>query len=192
MKCTQFILPIASALVMSSTGFTMASQGEAKTGNTEPVPKKVPGYHAACNEPANMKSAALSAEAPWISLALQNVEGIGLSKDQVSKLESLRTEFHQQATLETQTIATAEQELERLLYSEPVDIVRARTQTEKIGALSASLRLSRIEALLKGRLVLNPEQRTNLKALVARSASEAHNAMMERVHGKKAPTGEAM
>ena len=192
MKRSQFILPIASALVMSSTGFASASEGESTSGNTEPVPKKGSEYHAACNESANVKPAALSAEAPWISLALQNVERIRLSKDQVSKLESLRTEFHQQATRETQTIATAEQELERLLSSEPVDIVRARTQMEKIGALRASLRLSRIETLLKGRLVLSPEQRTNLQALVARSASEAHDVMMERVHGKKAPADKAM
>lgn len=192
MKRTKFILPIASALVMSSTGFAMASQGEARSGNAEPVPKKGSEYHAACNESVNMKSAALPAEAPWISLALQNIERIGLSKDQVRKLESLRTEFHQQATRETQTIATAEQELERLLSSEPADITRVRTQTEKIGALSASLRLSRIETLLKGKLLLSPEQRTNLQALIARSASEAHNAMMERVHGKKAPAEKAM
>jgi len=78
-----------------------------------------------CHDPADAATATLPLEAPWVSLALVNAERIGLSAEQVRKLELLRTEFEQRATSQSRTIQTAERALQQLLAAQPVDMQRA-------------------------------------------------------------------
>lgn len=79
-----------------------------------------------------------------------------------------------------------------LLQTDPVKLSLVRQKVDRIGKLQNDLRKSRIETLVDGRAVLDPEQQGKLQDLVARSLADKHNAMMERFHGQARPPGEMM
>lgn len=180
MKLTQNALAVAAILALFLGGQAMA--GEDRTGSAASGETVAP-----CHDTTNVSATALPAEAPWISLAITNGKGIGLSQEQTRTLEKLRSDFQQLSKGQMKAIANAERELNQLLQGDPVKLSLVREQVDRIGALNNDLRQRRIETLLEGRTVLDAEQQEKLQELVARSAVEKHNTMMERYHGQARP-----
>lgn len=128
------------------------------------------------------------AERPWISLALQNRDQLGLTADQVAQLEALRGEFQKEAIRRQADIRVAETELAELLRADPVDLTKVEAKLRQIETLRADLRLSRIRALEKGKALLTPEQWKKLMAAGPRASVEPRKGTtaeegMEAMHG---------
>jgi len=147
---------------------------------------------APCRTQENETIAVIPAEAPWVSLALANAEAIGLSEQQVGELESLRTDFQQISAQHVKSIRAAEDELQTLLNSDPVEPVRIREQLDAVAALRSDLRMRRIESLVSGRAVLSAEQQTALHELVSQASRWHHDSSMDSHHRRSPSTGEAM
>ena len=111
-----------------------------------------------------------SAERPWLNLALQNREQLGLSADQVKTIEAIRSEFQKEATRRSAEIEIAESELSELLRAEPVDLAKVEVKLRRIEGLRTDLRLGRIKALEQGKATLTPEQRKKLEPLSSAGA----------------------
>jgi Spy/CpxP family protein refolding chaperone len=124
----------------------------------------------------------LGSEAPWISLALANAEALGLSADQRKTLEGLRSEYQERAVHHQELIEKSENDLQKLLSATPVNIDQVRAALNTIGSLNVSMRLSRIETLIKGKAVLSAEQRAKLQTLVAKAAGKGDGSMMGHKH----------
>lgn len=171
-------------LLFLATGFFVAVSGlgaplaaDAPPGQPSPKASQSPGRQ---DSPGTEKG--LPAEAPWISLALANAQSISLSAEQQRTLETLRSDYQQRAARDRESIEQAELDLERILSASPPDLDRVRAQLNTIGTLTAAARFSRIETLIKGRAVLNPDQWAKLQALAAKEW-QARGSMMRRYHG---------
>lgn len=118
--------------------------------------------------PAGMMGMAMhgrtsAAEAPWISLALEHSQELGLSAEQVRKLEGLRAGFEKQAIRQSADIRIAELELSELLGAEPVDLSKVQAKLRQADSLRSELRMGRIRTLEEGKAELTAEQREQLK-----------------------------
>lgn len=119
-----------------------------------------------------------TAERPWISLALQNKDQLGLSPGQVTALQSLRSEFEKEAIRRSADLQIAELELAELLRADSADPAKVEAKLRQIEGLRTEIRLSRIKTLEKGKALLTPEQRKKLESLTARASTDAHGDMM--------------
>ena len=118
------------------------------------------------------------AEAPWVTIAIENAQQLKLSADQLGKLQALRADFQKQAIRQSADIRIAELELAELLDSERVELGKVQAKVRQIEALRADLRFARIQTLEKGRAVLTEQQRQQLKQLVSGSAMSTGESMM--------------
>jgi Spy/CpxP family protein refolding chaperone len=118
------------------------------------------------------------AERPWISLALQQRDQLGLTTDQVTQLESLRAEFEKEAIRRSADIQVAETELAELLRAEQVDLTKVEAALGQLEGLRTDLRLSRIKILEQGKALLTPEQRKKLVSLSPRASADPAETMM--------------
>jgi len=130
------------------------------------------------SEIMDMHAGGLSAERPWISLALQNRQQLGLSADQAKTLEAIRSEFQKEATRRSAEIQIAELELSEFLRAEPVDLAKVEAKLRQIEVVRMDLRLSRIKVLEKGKALLTPEQRKKLESLSSRASAAPSRGMM--------------
>ncbi len=131
------------------------------------------GAGAGCPGMAGMP-AAVSYEAPWISMALARAQDLGLTADQVTRLTSLRDEFQREASRIAGEIHAIELELERLYGQRPVDLAAVEGKIRAIVDLQAQLRIGRVSTLEKGWALLTAEQREKLGD---------HDGWMRRMHG---------
>ncbi len=105
-------------------------------------------------------------ERPLISEILSQDQQLGLSQDQVQRLQSLRSSFEKQAIKLQADIRSAEIDLSDLLAVNPPDMAKVEAQVNKIASLQAQMRLARIRTLQDGRAVLSPEQWQKFQAMV--------------------------
>lgn len=115
--------------------------------------------------PGAMAPPASPAERPLITMMLHHRGELGLSDEQVSRLEALRGEFAREAIRRDADIRIAELDLAALLAQNPVDLARAETKIRELGQLRAELRIARLRTLEQGKAVLSAEQRQKLGAL---------------------------
>jgi Spy/CpxP family protein refolding chaperone len=114
----------------------------------------------------------LGAEAPLISIALKHQTELKLTPDQVSTLEKVRTQYQNQTTPIQDQLRSIEAEIAGLLQETPANLIEVKLKIEQAEKLRSELRYLRVEALENGRAVLTPEQKDQLKNLVA---SMRHN-----------------
>lgn len=119
--------------------------------------------------PGSMRQAS-PAERPLITLALQHKDQLGLSAEQVQRLEALRSDFQKEAIRRSADIQVAELELGELLRQDPVDLAKAEVALKKLEGLRTELRLARLKAIEQGKAVLTPEQRQKLDTLTRQAA----------------------
>ena len=106
-------------------------------------------------------------ERPLISIMLQNRDKLGLSNDQVRKLEQLRTDFQKESIRREADLRVAEMDLDGLFEAQPVDMAKVEAKVREIERLRADIRLARIRAIEKGKEQLTADQRKKLQEMLA-------------------------
>jgi Spy/CpxP family protein refolding chaperone len=107
------------------------------------------------------------AERPLITIMLHHRTELGLSPDQVSRLETLRGDFAREAIRRGADIRIAELDLASLLEQDPVNLAKIESKVREVAQLRAELRIARLRAVEQGKAVLTPEQRTRLQTMLS-------------------------
>lgn len=102
---------------------------------------------------------------PVISQMLNNKELLGLSADQVRRLEQLRDNFQRQTIRNEADLRILELDIGALLDNEPVDMAKLEPKMREEEKLRTDLRIARIRAIEQGRALLNAEQKKKLTEL---------------------------
>jgi Spy/CpxP family protein refolding chaperone len=106
------------------------------------------------------------AERPVISFIIQHKDELGVTPEQISRLEALRTAFSRESVRRDADIRIAEMDLTALLDKDPLDMAQVEAKVRELAQLRADLRIARIRTLEQGRAVLTAEQRTKLRTLL--------------------------
>jgi Spy/CpxP family protein refolding chaperone len=106
-------------------------------------------------------------ERPLITIMLNHRTELGLSADQVGRLEALRGDFTREAIRRGADIRIAELDLATLLEQDPVDLTKVEPKVREVAQLRADLRIARLRTVEQGKAVLTPEQRTRLQAMLS-------------------------
>lgn len=104
-----------------------------------------------------------------ITLMLKLKDKLGLTQEQVGKLESLRSTYQEKATKNIKELSSLEVELNRLLTQEPLDLSRIEAKIKGIEALRSEMMLSRIKTIEEGKATLTLDQRKKLQELFSKA-----------------------
>jgi len=104
---------------------------------------------------------------PLITQMLNNKDRLGLSADQVRKLEQLRDNFQRQSTRNDANLRIVEIDIAELLDNDPVEMAKVEAKIREGEKLRADLRLARIRAVEQAKAQLNAEQKKTLQELIA-------------------------
>ena len=96
---------------------------------------------------------------PAISQMLSYKEQLGLSPEQVKKLEQLRDNFQRQSIRNEADARIVELDIAALLDSPTVDVAKVEAKIREAEKLRADLRIARIRAMEQAKAVLTAEQR---------------------------------
>jgi Spy/CpxP family protein refolding chaperone len=107
------------------------------------------------------------AERPLITIMLHHRTELGLSPDQVTRLETLRGDFTREAIRRGADIRIAELDLASLLEQDPVDLAKVEGKVREVAQLRADLRVGRFRAVEQGKAILTAEQRTRLQTMLS-------------------------
>ena len=106
---------------------------------------------------------------PVISQMLNNKEALGLSADQVRRLEQQRDNFQRLTIRNEADLRILELDIATLLDSEPVEMAKLEAKMREEEKLRADLRIARIRAIEQGKALLNGEQKKKLTELQRQS-----------------------
>ena len=106
---------------------------------------------------------------PVISQMLNNKEALGLSADQVRRLEQQRDNFQRLTIRNEADLRILELDIAALLDSEPVEMAKLEAKMREEEKLRADLRIARIRAIEQGKALLNAEQKKKLTELQRQS-----------------------
>jgi Spy/CpxP family protein refolding chaperone len=106
-------------------------------------------------------------ERPLITMMLHHRAELGLTPEQVTRLETIRGEFTREAIRRDADIRIAELDLGTLLEQDPLDLAKAEAKTREVAQLRAELRIARLRAVEQGKAVLTAEQRTRLQSMLS-------------------------
>ena len=102
---------------------------------------------------------------PVISQMLNNKDALGLSADQVRRLEQQRDNFQRLTIRNEADLRILELDIAALLESEPVDMAKLEAKMREEEKLRTDLRIARIRAIEQGKGLLNAEQKKKLSEL---------------------------
>lgn len=105
-------------------------------------------------------------ERPLITMMLHHQRELGLTAEQVAKLESIRADFTRDAIRREADIRIGELDLDALLRADPVDFEKVEAKVRELAQARADLRIARLRALEQGKAVLTADQRTRLESLM--------------------------
>ncbi len=106
------------------------------------------------------------AHRPLITIMLHHRSELGLSPEQVSRLETLRGDFSREAIRRDAEIRIAELDLAVLLEQEPMDLAKVEPKVREVSQLRDDLRIARLRVIEQGKAVLTPEQRARLQTVL--------------------------
>ena len=106
-------------------------------------------------------------ERPLITIMLHHRTELGLTPEQVTRLEAIRGEFAREAIRRDADIRVAELDLGTLLEQDPVDLAKAEAKTREVAQLRVDLRIARLRAVEQGKAVLTAEQRSRLRTMLS-------------------------
>jgi Spy/CpxP family protein refolding chaperone len=92
---------------------------------------------------------------------------LGITKDQLKKINEILTNLPISATVKGQEIVEAEEELNKLFESGTINEKTLRTKLERIGKMRADLRFVHLQIYLKEKQILSVNQWERLKELQA-------------------------
>jgi uncharacterized membrane protein len=108
---------------------------------------------------------------PAISQILGYKDYLGLSPDQVKKLEQLRDNFQRQSIRNDADLRIVELDIASALDSPTVDVAKVEAKVREAEKLRADLRIARIKVIEQAKAVLTAEQRKKyLDAIESRPA----------------------
>lgn len=113
---------------------------------------------------------------PVISQLLSRKDALGLSADQVKKLEQLRDNFDRQNIRNNAEVRIVELDVAGLLDSPTVDLAKVEAKVREAEKLRADLRIARIKAIEQAKALLTPEQRKKFYDTAEAQASRAGRA----------------
>jgi len=96
---------------------------------------------------------------------LNNKEALGLSSDQVRRLEQLRDNFQRLTIRNEADLRILELDINAALDNDPVDMAKLEAKMREEEKLRTDLRVSRIRAIEQGKALLNAEQKKRLTEL---------------------------
>jgi len=102
---------------------------------------------------------------PVISQLLNNREALGLSADQVRKLEQLRDGFQRQSIRNDADLRIVELDVAAFFGNDPGDLVKLEAKMREGEKLRTDLRLARVRAIEQAKGLLNTEQKKKLQEL---------------------------
>jgi uncharacterized membrane protein len=103
---------------------------------------------------------------PTITLILSYKDYLGLSAEQVKKLEQLRDNFQRQSIRNDADVRIIELDIATLLDSPTVDVVKVEAKIREAEKLRAELRIARVRAIEQAKAVLTSEQRKKFLEMV--------------------------
>lgn len=109
---------------------------------------------------------------PVISQMLNNKEALGLSADQVRRLEQQRDNFQRLTIRNEADLRILELDIATLLDAEPVDMAKLEAKIREEEKLRTDLRIARIRAIEQGKALLNAEQKKKLTELLRPSLTQ--------------------
>lgn len=104
-----------------------------------------------------------------ITLMLKLKDKLGLTQEQVGKLESLRSTYQEKASKNIKELRNLEVELDKFLTQEPLDLSRIEGKIKGIEALRSEMMLSRIKTIEEGKATLTLDQRKKLQELFSKA-----------------------
>jgi Spy/CpxP family protein refolding chaperone len=96
---------------------------------------------------------------PTISEMLSRREALGLSADQVRKIEQLRDNFERLSIRNNAELRIVELDIAGLLDTPTVDLAKVEAKVREAEKLRADLRIARIKVIEQAKATLTPEQR---------------------------------
>jgi Heavy-metal resistance len=96
---------------------------------------------------------------PTITLMLSYRDYLGLSPEQVKKLEQLRDNFQRQSIRNDADVRIIEVDVAALLDNPTVDVAKVETKIREAEKLRADLRVARVRTIEQAKTVLTAEQR---------------------------------
>ena len=110
---------------------------------------------------------------PVISQILSRRDALGLSADQVKKLEQLRDNFERLNIRNNAEVRIVELDIAGLLDSPTVDLAKIEAKVREAEKLRGDLRIARIKVIEQAKALLTPEQRKKFYDTVEAQASRA-------------------
>lgn len=104
---------------------------------------------------------------PFPQTILSFREQLGLTKDQVRKIDEMMKNLPISATVQGQDIIEAEEDLNAYFASGAVTEKTLRTKLERIGKLRAALRFTHLQVYVKSKQILSANQWQRLQELLA-------------------------
>jgi len=106
------------------------------------------------------------AERPLITIMLHHRNDLGLTGEQVGRLEALRNDFAREVIRREAEIRIAELDLAALLEQEPLDMTKVEAKIRDVAQLRADLRVARLRTIEQGKAVLTAEQKVRLQGVL--------------------------
>jgi len=97
--------------------------------------------------------------------ALELKDDLGLTKDQIRKLNEMLTNFPVSVTVKGQEIIEAEEELNKLFETGNINDKTLRAKLERIGKLRAELKFAHLQIYLKTKQLLSANQWERFKEI---------------------------
>src|SRR5262249_39453458 len=114
------------------------------------------------------------AERPLITIMLHHRAELGLSADQVSRLETLRGDFTRESIRRGADIRIAELDLATLLEQDTVDLAKVEATVREVAQLSGDLRIVRLRTVEQGKASLSQERQTRLQTMLSSGMMMQH------------------
>ena len=128
-------------------------------------------------------------ERPQITQILSYRDYLGLSAEQVKKLEQLRDNFQRQSIRTDADLKIVELDIAALLDSPTVDIAKVEAKIHEAEKLRADLRIARVRIIEQAKSVLTAEQRKKfLETAESRSARPPRSGQNPSATEKEQPS----
>jgi hypothetical protein len=110
-------------------------------------------------------------ERPLISQILRSKEYLGLSAEQVRKLEQLRDGFERQSIRVDAELKIVELDIAALLENDTVEVAKVEQKIREGEKLRSDIRIARIRVIEQSKALLNAEQKKKLQELDSQSGT---------------------
>ncbi len=118
-----------------------------------------------------------------ITEMLEFKEKLGLTAEQVTRLEALRSAYQQDAQKRFEILRAREAELHDLIAADQTDLNRIEAKFREVQQMEAEENLARIKTIVQAKETLTPKQRQEFRTLI-----EGYGMTMgEAQPGKEAP-----